>query len=261
LHVIDASREDLVADLSGSRALERTELHRVFVDESRGAGAPPWALIVGDGVFGPDPADAALLERLAAIAHRAGAPFIAGASPSIAGCPGFDASPEPETWTPGINAEWNAFRRSAGASWIGLVLPRFMLRLPYGHALDACESFTFEEMRTPPGHNDYLWGNGAFACAMMIAESFAESGWSMRPGTHQDLGGLPVHVYREHHEAVAKPCAESLMTERAAARLIEHGLMPLASIKDADRVRLVRFLSVASPECALSGRWQSQARA
>jgi type VI secretion system protein ImpC len=96
---------------------------------------------------------------------------------------------------------------------------------------------------------------------MMIAESFAESGWSMRPGTHQDLGGLPVHVYREHHEAVAKPCAESLMTERAAARLIEHGLMPLASIKDADRVRLVRFLSVASPECALSGRWQSQARA
>jgi hypothetical protein len=74
---------------------------------------------------------------------------------------------------------------------------------------------------------------------------------------HRDIGGLPYHLRRESGAAVPVPCAEILLTERAAERLMERGLMPLASLKDADAVRLVRFQSFAAPLAALAGRWST----
>ena len=52
-----------------------------------------------------------------------------------------------------------------------------------------------------------------------------------------------------------KPCAEVLLTDEAAEMLLDRGFMPLASMKNADRVRVVRFQSVADPPVALAGRW------
>ncbi len=77
----------------------------------------------------------------------------------------------------------------------------------------------------------------------------------MRPGAHVEIRGLPLHVYRANGAAVALPCAETLLTERAAARLLELGITPLASLKDSDVVRLVRLQSIAQAGSALAGPW------
>jgi type VI secretion system protein ImpC len=77
----------------------------------------------------------------------------------------------------------------------------------------------------------------------------------MRPGAVQEIDGLPAHTYREDGEVQLKPCAEVLLTEDAAEILLDRGIMPLASIKGTDRVRLVRFQSVAAPPAPLAGRW------
>ncbi len=142
------------------------------------------------------------------------------------------------------------------ASAIGLALPRFLLRLPYGKKTDPIESFDFEEMPEAPSHEDYLWGNPAFACAALLAQSFSEYGWEMRPGAHAQIDGLPLHVYQRDGESELKPCAEALLTEDAAAHILENGLMPLVSLKERDSVRLVRFQSIAKPLRALAGGWQ-----
>lgn len=258
LYVIDTSRTDLESDLAPSRELEKTELYRVLVEEAAGtAGSEPWSLLIGDYTFGPSAADVQLLGRIAELAQRAGAPFIAGGDPALAGCSGFEETPDPADWQAVEYPEWNSFRRSAGARSLGLALPRFVLRLPYGEDGDECDTFAFEELDEAGTHEQYLWGNPAFACAVMLAESFAHAGWGMRPGMHQDLNGLPLHITRRDGEAFAKPCAESLMTDRAAARLMQLGLMPLASMKERDSVRLVRFQSVADPPAALAGRWRA----
>jgi type VI secretion system protein ImpC len=89
----------------------------------------------------------------------------------------------------------------------------------------------------------------------MLAEGFANDGWEMRPGAHAEIDGLPLHVYEAEGEKQVKPCAEVLLTERDLDWILDQGYMALASIRDSDVVRLVRFQSIAKPLAALSGRW------
>jgi len=249
IHVLDATREDIEAD----RAAGGGALRRVLVEDAREA---PWSVIVSDLEFGPATEDLDLLSYLADLARAAGAPLLAGALPAMAGCPGFDRSPELDDWTAEPAEEWTAFRRAALAPYVGLALPRVLLRMPYGRGAEECDLFEFEELDSPPVHDGYLWGSGAFISGLLLAVTFSRHGWAMRPGTDRDVSGLPLHMYRLNHEALAKPCAESWMTERAAERLIERGLMPIASMKGLDAVRLVRFMSVADPQTGLAGRWK-----
>jgi len=256
--VLDAARDEIEADLASSQTIERSALHRLLVDEtSASSGASPWAVVLANLTFGPDARDLSLLAGLAAIARLAGAPLLAGASPALAGCTGFDADSDPADWAD-ADPRWAAFRKSPLARFVGLALPRFLGRVPYGRDGDPCDAFGFEELATPPPHQHYLWSNAAFACTLLLAESFAQASWAMRPGMHQDVEGLPLHVYRDGGTGRAKPCAETLMSERMAARLLEAGLMPLASLKDRDSARLLRFQSVADPPSGLAGRWNTR---
>jgi type VI secretion system protein ImpC len=140
------------------------------------------------------------------------------------------------------------------ACWIGLAMPRWLLRLPYGADTAPAERFAFEEMERHE-HEAYLWGNPAIACACLLAQAFRTAGWEMQPGTARDLDDLPLHIYKEAGEARVKPCAEILMTEETAEALLDYGIMPLVSFKDRDMVRLLRLQSIADPPAALSGPW------
>jgi type VI secretion system protein ImpC len=150
---------------------------------------------------------------------------------------------------------WAAVRRLPQAGWLGLALPRFLMRLPYGKQTTPAENFAFEEFSGAPDHEDYLWANPALACAYLLAEAFAESGWDLRPGEVSEISGLPAHVYRAHGESHLKPCAEALLSEDAAEAILDRGLMPFVSVKGSDTIRLLRFQSIAMPAAPLAGRW------
>jgi type VI secretion system protein ImpC len=129
------------------------------------------------------------------------------------------------------------------------------LRLPYGKKTSPLEEFDFEEFAGTPVHEDYLWGNPAFAVALLLGQSFGEAGWEMRPGTAAEIDRLPLHVYQNGGESVPKPCAEVMLTEEAVERMVEEGLIPLVSFKGRDVVRVARFQSIAEPLRGLAGRW------
>jgi len=257
LFLIDVSRAGLALDQAPNVPLDQTALYRLLVEAGVGTpGAIPWSLIVGCYSFGPGMEDAKLLARIGAIAKLAGAPWLAAAAPSVVGCPSFGAAPEPETWTTPTDDGWEAIRRLPYAGWLGFAMPRFLLRQPYGRDTDQCESFAFEEIAgDAPEHEDYLWGNPALLCAMLILQDVAAHGWRFRPGTSLEVSRLPLHVWRREGEFVAKPCAEVLLTERALTRIADRGVMALASLKDQDAVRLLRFQSVSSPPASLAGPW------
>lgn len=213
-------------------------LRRVLVEETVGTpGSTPWAVVAGLYSFGPE--HAAALAPIAAVARAAGAPLIAGVAPDVVG----------------LTRAFDALRHSPDARWIGLAMPRFLLRLPYGEKTDSCERFAFEEMPPTPEHERYLWGNPAIACAYLLGEAFTRYGWRMRPGQVSDITGLPAHVFKNDLEAELKPCAEVLLTQEAVELLLDHGVMPLISIKGADRVKLALFQSIAEPPTPLAGRW------
>lgn len=261
LYLIDVTKEELSADLLRSTDLHKSRTYKLLVERTVGTpGADAFSLLIGNYMFGAEGDDVELLGRLAKIAQAAGAPFIAGASPRLLGCASIADTPHPRDWKSPLQPEeaeaWDALRRSP-AEWIGLALPRFLLRLPYGKDTDPIESFDFEEMPGPPEHEDYLWGNPAFACALLLAQSFSEDGWQMRPGSHNEIDRLPLHTYKHNGETELQPCAEALLTEEAAQKILECGLMPLVSLKGTDAVKLVRVQSIKEPLRTLAGRWNS----
>ena len=156
-----------------------------------------------------------------------------------------------------LSGSWAELRRRPEADSVALALPRFLLRLPYGKKTLPPESFDFEEFTELPVHEDYLWGNPAFAVALLLAQSFSEAGWEMRPGTTSEIDRLPLHVSGRAGESVSTPCSEALLTEDAVEGILDAGLMPLVSFKDQDRVRLGRFQSIADPPRGLAGRWSN----
>ena len=264
LYLLDLPKSELAADLLNHDDLQSTELYRLLVQETvRTPGAHPWAVVGGVYTFDRTTEDVAMLERIASLCKEASAPFLAAASPAIVECPSFGTTPDPDDWkTTEIQEKeqecWNRFRHLPEAAYMGLALPRFLLRLPYGQETEPISAFTFEEMEGVPIHEDYCWGNPMFACLVLLGQAFSESGWEMRPGSIKHIEGLPLHVYQDDAgESVIKPCAEVLFTEGTVDMLLERGLMPLISFKNQDQIRLARFQSLISPSTALMGRWNS----
>lgn len=215
-----------------------------------------WAVVAVASRFGPSSDDLKTLETLGRAAAGRGAVLLADAKPQLIGCDTFSPLPEHAGWAP-PNEEWQLFRRSDFARSVGLVLPRILLRMPYGKRTDPCSQFAFEELGEEFDASRLLWGSGALASLALIGESFSEAGWQMRPGLHQDLEQLPLYVHGAGESAFVVPCAETLMRVEAAEAILERGPMVLASMKDTDRVKMIRFQSVAEPLSPLAGRWRS----
>jgi type VI secretion system protein ImpC len=244
LHLIDVTREELAADLLAEDDPRRTRIYQRLNAIAR-AEDGGWALVACAYAFGERAADLVVASRFAGLGHALGAPCLAEAHPRLA-TGGEDAD---------LDAAWEALRRTPQAGSLGLALPRFLLRLPYGAATDAIERFPFEELENLDAHESYLWGSPSIGCASLIANDFTDGGWEMSIGAHRELDDLPLHVVKRDGEAVAKPCAEILMSESDAVALLERGIIPLVSYRDRDVVRVLRLQSVAEPLRQLAGRW------
>ncbi|MDD5367224.1 MAG: type VI secretion system contractile sheath large subunit [Gallionellaceae bacterium] len=257
ISLLDISQEELAADLqSHAGDLSASALHRVLNGPDTEADEEtPWSLLVGDFTFGPD--DAAMLAALGALAGRAGAPFLAGASPALAGYADLQEPGSPAQWPPlpgEAGATWQALRQSPLAAWIGLALPRLLARLPYGAATDPVESFAFEEMAGDRRHEHYLWGNPAYALAFLAGQAFSEEGWEMDVAARLMIEDLPSHVYRdEDGEPKQQACAEVWLSEAVAEAILDRGVMPILSYRNRNAARLLRWQSVAMPPKALAG--------
>ena len=251
IYLIDLPLAELETELADD--VTRGGLYRQLVDEAAGIpGGTPWSLLIGCFTFGERSADFAVLRRVSQVARAAGAAFLAAAHSLLAGSSSFGDNPDPDDWAEAEPEEWREVRRSPDAACIGLVLPRFLLRLPYGERTDACEVLRFEEV---PGdrladHESYLWGNGALMAGLLIGEAFGREAESVEPP--RVVGSLPLHVIRRAGEVIAKPCTEVALTQRDAARLLDRGLMPLLWVKESDAAVLPRLQSIASPLSALS---------
>jgi type VI secretion system protein ImpC len=211
---------------------------RIAVDSAALApDAEPWAVIAGLYAFAPE--QEAVLAALGRVARAAGAPFLAGLAPDVVG----------------LEDAFLRLRRVPEAQWIGLALPRFLLRLPYGKHTSPAGSFDFEEMPSHK-HEHYLWGNPALVCACLLGEAFTQRGWEMRPGAVNEIDDLPMHVHQHNGEAALKPCAEVWLTEEAAELLLDRGFIPLISIKGTGAVRAPRIQSIAESDASLAGRWR-----
>lgn len=242
LYFYHLPKETLAREVIGTSDLRTSSAYQILVAQTVGTpGAHRWSVVAGNYTFGQSNADIELLGRLSLLASTAQAPFLAAATPS------------PEAWLK-PRPEWMELISIPEASWIGLALPRFLLRMPYGKKSDALESFDYEEAPGKPQHEHYLWGNPVFACVRLLGEAFSADGWSMEPGLVLDIDGIPAHVYRDDDgDSTMQPCAEFLMLQNVAQALMEKGFMPLLSMKNSDRIRLAGFRAINGD--SIAGAW------
>lgn len=221
IHIAHFSKKDVSADLSATGNLRSTRTYSLF-------HAREWQGIFGLYSFGGDPEETAsdieLLGRIALLAAHARAPFIAEGSADM-------------------GPNWEELRGIPESGSIGLALPRFLLRLPYGARTSPIESFEFEEMPAMPVHSDYVWGNPAFACLAALTGAPNEDADAGEPDG-LNLSGFPLHTYQEGGEWKSTPCAEVLLTEAQVSALLDLGMIPLISFRDSDRVRLAGFRAI-----------------
>lgn len=246
LYILDVARHELEVDL-GVDNVTRTALYKKFCDPAPGGMA--WGLLLGNYCFTDRVEDIMTLLQIGAVARKAQAPFMTAANETLIGCESFAITPDVEDWHYPLQSEletaWSLLRESDEADYLAMVVPGFLLRAPYGKKSKPIESFTFEEMPEVPCHSCYLWGNGAFIKAEQMARAFIQDGWDMNPVDASQVDRLPLHYYKDEGESVAKPCAEIQLTEQGGRRILQHGLIPLWSVKNSDSIRSSDFNSLA----------------
>lgn len=249
LYLLDLPREQLPRD-----AGPESDLYRRLVDrEARTMGGLQLSAVVGNYRFDATPEDLDVLESMGSVARVVGAPLLAECGASLLGSTAVAREPDPHDWRaldPRTEARWKTLRAGAVAPFIGLALPRFLLRLPYGERTDSIEAFRFEEQPTTPEHEAFLWGNPAFACAMVMMRAIQNEGMPADAGT---ITGLPAFVSITDDEPQLQPCAEVWLAEVAVETILARGIMPLVSLRDRDAARLVRLQSIADPPTTTAG--------
>src|SRR5918993_728970 len=121
---------------------------KVYEAEYGQFGGEPFGCLVGDYYFDHSPPDVELLGGMAENSAGAHAPFIAGASPTVMQMASWQELANPRDLTKIFQtpeyAAWRSLRESEDARYIGLAMPRFLARLPYGAKSDPVEDFDFE---------------------------------------------------------------------------------------------------------------------
>jgi type VI secretion system protein ImpC len=255
VEMLNASKEDLINDFEDSPEVVKSGLYKTVYSNEYGVfGGKPMGLIVGNYEFGSGPQDIGLLQKIASISAMAHAPFVSAAASSMFGVDSWEKLPglkdlkslfEGPQYT-----RWQAFRESEDSRYVGLTMPRFLLRLPYGQSTVPVKAFNFEE-DVVGNHDRYCWGNAAVALATRVADSFAKYRWCpniIGPQAGGAVEDLPLHQYEAMGEIQTKIPTECQLTERREYELSEEGFIGLTFRKDSNQACFFSANSVQKPK-------------
>ena len=252
VELLNLSREDLEADLEDAAELTKSGFFRlVYSNEYGQFGGEPYGVIGGCYEFGPAQRDMALLSKVAAISAMAHAPFITNSSPEFFGSETHEPLPKLKDLKAMLEgpqyAKWHAFRNNLDSAYVGLCMPRFLLRVPYDEASNPIKAFNFSE-DVINKHSNYLWGHASTAFLTRVTDSFAQYRWApnvIGPQSGGTVPDLPLHQYQAMGEIQTKIPTEIMLTERREYELSEEGFIPLTFRKDSDNAC---FFSANSPQ-------------
>ena len=228
---------------------------KVYEEEYGQFGGEPFGCLVGDYYFDHSPQDTELLGEMAKISAAAHTPFITGASPSVMQMDSWQELANPrdltKIFTTPEYAAWRSLRASDDARYLGLAMPRFLSRIPYGARTNPLDDFDFEEETGAADHSKYTWSNAAYAMAANINRSFKEFGWCSRIRGIESGGaveGLPVHTFPTDDGGVDMKCpTEIAISDRREAELAKSGFMPLIHRKNSDFAAFIGAQSLQKP--------------
>ena len=267
IRVLDISWAELVKDMA--RALEFDQSHlfqKVYNEEYGTPGGEPYGVLIGDYEISHRPSlrhphdDISTLEGIAQVASASFAPFIAGASCELFGLDDFSSLGSPLKFRSIFSQQeyipWRSLRNKADSRFIGLTLPKILMRLPYRTTPGSYKGIFFYEKSYKSATEHYLWGNAAYGFASILIREFANVGWfgHIRGVPRDQIGGglltnLPVDCFTTDKDDIAfKPVTDVVITDSVERELSDLGLMPLCQCYDTPFAAFYSNQSIQKPK-------------
>jgi type VI secretion system protein ImpC len=245
LRVMNISKDELYRTLRKYKgvAWDQSPVFKKLYEEEYGQfGGEPYGSLVADYYFDNSAPDVDLLMQIGRVCAAAHAPFIAAADPAVMLMQSWQELANPRDLTKIFqtpeHAAWRSLRESEDSRYIGLAMPRFLARAPYGVKTNPVEGFDFEEDTAGSDSKKYTWANSAYAMAVNINRSFKLYGWCSRIRGIESGGAvedLPVHAFPTDDGGVDMKCpTEIAISDRREAELAKNGFMPLVHKKNSD---------------------------
>jgi len=242
IDILDISKEALSEDFEDAPETIQSGLYKhVYTDEYDTPGGEPYAAMISNFEFTSMAPDIALMQEVSRVASSCHCPFIGGVSPQFFNKNDIQDLPKIEDLHNYMERSeflrWNAFRQSEDARYVGLTLPRFLLRLPYGPDTQPVKEFNYTEGVTGEDHNKYLWGNASFSFAANMVRSFMDNGWCVQirgPESGGKVEDLPIHLYDVGKGKQMKIPTEIYISETREFEFAQEGFIPLSHYKNRD---------------------------
>ncbi|ORF24057.1 EvpB family type VI secretion protein [Snodgrassella alvi] len=242
IDVLDISKEALIRDFEDSPEVIQSGLYsHTYINEYDTPGGQPFASIISAYEFDRSPQDIELLRNISKVSAAAHMPFIGSVGPQFFGKETMEEVASIKDignyFDRAEYIKWNSFRNTDDARYIGLTLPRFLARLPYGSETVPVRSFNYSEEVKGPDHNRYLWANATFAFAANMVRSFIKNGWCVQirgPQAGGLIENLPIHLYDLGSGAQMKIPTEVLIPETREFEFANLGFVPLSFYKNHD---------------------------
>ena len=250
IKVLDASWREITRDIDKALEFDQSQLfQKIYSAEFGAPGGEPYGVLLGDYTISHKPTaqhpynDISTMKGLAQVAAAAFAPFIVAPSPTLFGLETYDELARPLNLSSVFSLPeyipWNSLRDSDDARFLGLTLPRILLRQPYQTQRGDFNGIYFKE-RMGNDKENALWGNACFAFGAVLIREFASVGWfsHIRGAPRDHLGGglvtqLKPHSFDTDSAGIAnKYLTDVLITDSKERELSELGLIPLSDNYD-----------------------------
>jgi type VI secretion system protein ImpD len=246
IKILDITWAEIAKDIDRAIEFDQSQLfNKVYNEEYGIAGGEPYGVLIGDFEISHKPSarhpqdDIATLSGLAEIAAASFSPFIASASSELFGIENFSTLGSSlnlaQIFTQTEYVRWRALREKPDARFLGLTLPRILMRTPYRKNPGSYKGIYFYEKNMNPEQTMYLWGNASYAFGCVLIREFANVGWfgHIRGVPRNKLGGgLVTNLSTDFFETdkpdiATKPSSEILITDSLEREISELGLVPL----------------------------------
>ncbi|MGD8932864.1 MAG: type VI secretion system contractile sheath large subunit [Chromatiales bacterium] len=267
LRVLNLSWKELAGDLQRAIEFDQSKFfNKIYNEEFGSPGGEPFGVILGDYEIrlrssAEHPVnDLDVLESLSHVSAAAFVPMIMGAHPAFFGLDSFAQLGTPlnlpRTFQQTEYLKWRSFRDSEDARFLGLVLPRVLMRLPYEDLGGRSDAFRFVEEVSGPDSSRYLWGTAVYAFGSVLSRAFSQSGWPANiQGVERGVEtgglvtGLPLHGFNTDLVGVAnKYSTDVLITDTQEKELGELGFIPLCYCKDTRWCAFYGSASIQKPK-------------
>lgn len=267
IRMLDVAWRELARDFDRAIEFDQSQLFaKVYSEEFGTPGGEPFGLLIGDYYVRHSRSadhptdDVGTLKAIAAVAAAAFCPFVTSCSPALFGLDSFADMGGTVDLSRSFEGpdfiRWRALRDADDARFVGLALPRILMRRPYGYDPNRVDGFRFTEYAGRAGAADYLWGNAAFAFATVVMRAYHHYGWFAdirgapeemdSGGIVQDFEGPTFNAFGRPGPAIAP--LEVYLSDQQEKQLSEMGMVPLSRVGYLDACVFYSTQSLHNPK-------------